>query len=251
MGRYDKIKVYDGSAWVKPTHLRIYNGSGYTDLGKDDSDNKTPLHVYDANGNLQRVTLNKKVTTVAGETYTDGPWNLLPAGGYCWNYGGANMVISGTIRRTSATDKRIYYSGNGGSVRIELWWLADGRLKLITTNQYGAENVRYSSNYVNVINTWVSFKVYQNYNADYGGIEWNGTYTQTWTNGFEINAANVWNTVGSSGLHFKGTFTCQGRQYNYGTRYFSNNMSTIKGTDNNTYQNVNHVDTSYETVSWE
>ena len=98
MGRYDKIKVYNGSAWVKPTHLRIYNGSSYTDLGKDDSDNKTPLHVYDANGNLQRVTLNKKINTVAGEKYTSGAWNMLPIDGYNWNWTGAAMAIECMIR---------------------------------------------------------------------------------------------------------------------------------------------------------
>lgn len=250
MGRYDKIKVYNGSAWVKPTHLRIYNGSGYTDLGKDDSDNKTPLHVYDADGNLQRVTLNKTVNTVAGEKYTSGAWNMLPIDGYNWNWTAAAMAVECMVRRTDASDKRIFYVGKSGSY-FDVWWLADGRIRIRSQYNGGTVSTRYSSNYVTATNTWVYLYIYtgqQNSNGQ-GSLNWNHTVTTIWTNAFEVSGTT--NVVGSDGIHFKSVFTCQGRKYSYGITHFSKNMETISGTDGSTYQNVNHVDTSYETITWE
>lgn len=250
MGRYDKIKVYNGSAWVKPTHLRIYNGSSYTDLGKDDSDNKTPLHVYDANGNLQRVTLNKKINTVAGEKYTSGAWNMLPIDGYNWNWTGAAMAIECMIRRTDNSDKRVFYVGKPGYF-LEVYWLADGRIRINSQYGDGTVNSYYSSNYIKTTNSWTYLYIYtgQQSSGGKGTVNWGGTITNIWTNAFEVSGTT--NVVGSSGLHFKSTFTCQGRKYNFGVTYFSKNMETISGTDGSTYQNVNHVDTSYETTTWE
>lgn len=253
MGRYDKIKVYDGNAWVTPKHLRIWNGNNYTDLGLADSDNITPLYVYESPSVLHRVTLNKKVNIVLGEQYIDGPWTLLPESGYCWNWTAANMIISGTIRRTDANAKRIYYSGTPDrSSYIEIFWEADGRIRISSRYNGGAVDTRYSSNYVTVVGTWVSFQIIRNQssnNQDPGIITWNGVQTRFWSAAFEMG--NAFNQVGSVGLHFKDNFTCQGRRAGYGTYYFNKDVSNISGTDYSTYANVTHVDTSSEEIIWE
>lgn len=253
MGRYDKIKVYDGNAWVTPKHLRIWNGSNYTDLGLADSDNITPLYVYEGPNVLHRVTLNKKVNTVIGEQYIDGPWTLLPEPGYCWNWTAANMVISGTIRRVDSSSKRIYYSGHvDRSSYIEIFWEADGRIRVSSRYNNGAIDTRYSSNAVTAVGTWVSFQIIRNQSSnsqDPGVIIWNGVQTRFWSAAFEVGNAS--NQVGAVGLHFKDNFTCQGRRAGYGTCYFNKDVGNISGTDYSTYAYVTHVDTSREEIIWE
>ena len=41
MGRYDKIKVYNGTEFVKPKRIRVFDGKVWQDLGPDNSDFKT------------------------------------------------------------------------------------------------------------------------------------------------------------------------------------------------------------------
>ena len=249
MGRYDKIKVYDGKNWVQPSSIRVHDGSKFVDLGTNTSDNKTPLYVVDANKNKVRVTLDKQINTIAGEKYTSGAWNMLPIDGYNWNWTGAAMAIECMIRRTDNSDKRVFYVGKAGYF-LEVYWLADGRIRINSQYANGTVSTYYSSNYIKTTNSWTYLYIYtpQQDRDGKGTVNWGGTVTNIWTNAFEVSGTT--NVVGSSGLHFKSTFTCQGRKYNFGITYFSKNMETISGTDGTTYQNVNHVDTSYTEEVW-
>lgn len=57
MGRYDKIRVWNGSAWKQPSRMYVWNGSSWVDFGANDSDNTRSLYVW--NGSWQRKTLNQ------------------------------------------------------------------------------------------------------------------------------------------------------------------------------------------------
>lgn len=250
MGRYDKIKVYNGSKFVNISRLRVHNGTKFVDFGTADSANTASLYVYDKNKNLVRVTLNKQIVTVPGESYANGPWNLIPHNGYCFNPGGGTFTLEGTIRKTrSDTDLRLFYIGTGGNF-FEVWWLADGRLRITTSTTFGgggSETV-YSSNSVGQ-DQWVSFAIHQAYGTYNTEIWFNGVYTGAKLYSmFEVTGA--YNVVGSDGIQFAGPFRCQGRRYGQGNTYFENNLSNISGTDGSTYENVNHVSTSVTEERW-
>lgn len=114
MGRYDKIKVYNGSAFVKPKRIRVYDGRDWIDLGPDDSEFKKSLYVRHA-GTNKRITLNKIVTEVAGPSYRNGMFTAKPKNGYCFcpistKAGKYSFSFEGYIRRASAGVKNIFKS---------------------------------------------------------------------------------------------------------------------------------------------
>ena len=70
MGRYDNIKVYNGSSWVKPSEVSVWNGSSWVSLGADDSSNTNGMYVWNGS-EWVRKTLNK--TTTYGAKWVYGP----------------------------------------------------------------------------------------------------------------------------------------------------------------------------------
>lgn len=68
MGRYDKIRYWNGSSWVQPNQVRIWNGSSWTDYGTNDSGNTNSIYVWDGS-NWQRKTLNRTSHTVVDDHY--------------------------------------------------------------------------------------------------------------------------------------------------------------------------------------
>lgn len=68
MARYDNIKVYNGSSWVKPSEICVWDGSKWISLGGDDSSNTSEMNVWNGSS-WQRKTLNKKINTVTVDKY--------------------------------------------------------------------------------------------------------------------------------------------------------------------------------------
>lgn len=68
MGRYDKIRVWNGSSWVQPSRMYVWNGSSWVDFGTNDSDNTRTLYIWDGSSWV-RKTLNRKSNTVTQEKY--------------------------------------------------------------------------------------------------------------------------------------------------------------------------------------
>ena len=70
MGRYDNIKVWNGSSWVKPSEVSVWNGSQWVSLGDDNSSNTNGMYVWNGS-EWVRKTLNK--TTTYGDKWVYGP----------------------------------------------------------------------------------------------------------------------------------------------------------------------------------
>ena len=86
MGRYDKIKTWNGSSWVQPTQIKVWNGSSYTDYGTNDSNNTNSIYTWNGS-EWKRMTLNKKVTQT-GTNYGFNQWiNMWPNSGWPENNG--------------------------------------------------------------------------------------------------------------------------------------------------------------------
>ena len=114
MGRYDKIKVYNGTEFVKPNRIRVFDGEVWQDLGTDDSDFKKSMYVRHDNQN-KRITLNKTITEIAGDKYRDGEFTAVPYNGYCFcpistKAGAYSFSLELYIKRGTSGSKNIFKS---------------------------------------------------------------------------------------------------------------------------------------------
>lgn len=255
MGRYDKIKVYNGSGWVKPNRIRVYANNAWQDLGTDDSANTRALNVHNGSA-LVRATLNRTLVTLAGESYLGGDgFRMLPKNGYCYcpntrDYVNTTWFFRATIRKTDAGQKQVFWTGNAsGSCYLFIDWLADGRIKVRIKSYYGSQNEQ-SVTTTNAVgaNQWVYLDVTCNKGVFKMSVNFNGVVTtgymyETW----KISNADNW--VGSTGVHFKDMLYMQGSVYDTGSAYKAVNTSTMSG-DTADYQGADHVDTSYQEVRW-
>lgn len=86
MGRYDKIKTWNGSSWVQPKQIKVWNGSSYVDYGANDSDNTKPIYTWNGSSWV-RVSLNKVVRQTS-TNYTFDSWTTVwPTSGWPENNG--------------------------------------------------------------------------------------------------------------------------------------------------------------------
>lgn len=87
MGRYDKIRVWNGSSWVQPSRMYVWNGSSWVDFGTNDSSNTRTLYVWNGSSWV-RKTLNRKTNTVTQDKYLQyngGAGTSLPDGYQFYN----------------------------------------------------------------------------------------------------------------------------------------------------------------------
>lgn len=114
MGRYDKIKVYNGTEFVKPNRIRVFDGAVWQDLGPDDSAFKKSMYVRQGTKN-KRITLNKNEVTHIGDNYRDGAFTAQPYNGYCFcpistKAGAYSFSIEFYIKRGSSGAKNLFKS---------------------------------------------------------------------------------------------------------------------------------------------
>ena len=261
MGRYDKIKVYNGSSWVKPSRIRVFANNAWQDLGTDDSSITKTLYVQNGSS-LARATLNRTVVTVPGESYTGGDgFQVLPANGYCFcpksGYdNNATWFFRATIRKVADGDQNVFYVADGSWANfIQITWLSDGRIRVrgkSSYSSYGEMSIT-SSNSVGK-NTWVYLNVTATKNSYNVSITFNGTTTSGKNyNSFRVSGATNW--VGSSGVQFKNGFEVQGTAYygssGYGTtNYKSIDLSSASGSSSGNYSGIDHIDATTTKVTW-
>ena len=149
MGRYDKIKMYNGSSWVTPSHLYTYNGSSWVDFGTSTSSDTNSLYVYSGSAWV-RKTLNRTVNyTGTGSVKFSGGDTMRLADdtsrGFCWNYLSGSQV---TLLQTYVTihQSGIYHylyssyyttTASGGII-----WVDTNR-KLWVISKYGTSSWNY------------------------------------------------------------------------------------------------------------
>jgi hypothetical protein len=238
MGRYDKIKVYDGSTWKQPSQIRVYQNGAWVTLGTNDSDNTKSLSVRKDN-NFVRATLNKTITVVPGDYYTvgngfaltktDSSGRLLR---YCVDRELGDWYFRATIRKTSDTAMNVFYLGKDGSHFVKITWNANGTITATNYSTYQGEE--YSVTTTNAVgaNQWVylnvtSAKGTAKVTINFNGVETKGNFYGVWY----YNGASY--KVGQTGLQFKSTMSIQGRDYYNGLVSVAINMSNSSDVANN------------------
>lgn len=114
MGRYDKIKVYNGTEFVKPNRIRVFDGEVWQDLGVDNSNFTKSIRVQHE-GTFKRITLNKQINTIEGDKYRDGEFTAQPYNGYCFcpistKAGKYSFSLELNIKRGTSGSKNIFKS---------------------------------------------------------------------------------------------------------------------------------------------
>lgn len=257
MGRYDKIKVYNGTEFVQPSRIRIFDGTAWQDLGANDSDIQIPLNVHNGT-DFVRATLNKTQVTVPGESYAAGNgFIILPKGSFCFcpNSGSltnAAWAFKATIRKTSNTALTIFNFAVSGSSYIKGVWNADGTITISGRYSTNTAKTLTTSNKVTA-NTWATLEVTCPKGSSTMSIKFGvagGTLTtKTGSMGFNFQSSNCVNNVGSTGMQFKGNLTVSGSKYSNSSASKTINMSTASGTTSN-YESVEHVDTTTTQTQW-
>ena len=257
MGRYDKIKVYNNGSWVQPNQIRVYN-NGWQDLGTNDSYSTKPLQVRKGN-EFKRATLNKRDEAYIIDQWAQGRFNLKPNSGYCRcskssNAGSYNWYFRAYVEKTTSGDQHLFYCGTGGSPEspgqhyVRITWLSDGRIRMDAAYS-GTVRTMYSNNAVGANNN-VYLNVYSNAGSYNCTIDFNGTSTTASVGtSFRYNGSTT--TVGDTYTKIRGTLSAAGVDGSGNTHSCSFNASTVSGTDNATYANVNHQQTDGTHVYWE
>lgn len=247
MGRYDKIRVYDGSTWKQPTQIRIYQNGTWIDLGANDSAITKSLSVRKGN-NFVRATLNKSTEVIQGETYTYGKDFVLTEGiRYCYEKSLGDWIFKATIKKTDNGSKNVYYLGSTNSY-IYITWNANGTVTV--TNYYKDYSNPYTITTTNAVTAgaWVDLEVKSAKGSANATITFNGVKTTGPLYGIWYNVS-VKYKIGDDGLYFKGNMTLKGRDYNKGYCSKVINMSSATDVANNCSGATVHTDTS-TTVTW-
>lgn len=223
MGRYDKIRVYNGSSWVQPSQIYVYN-AGWKSLGTNTGDNQSATnggvrHLY-ANkysySSFTRATLEKKTNTVTTATYSTGSGRV-GSTNYCWNpsqtYSAGDCYVSGTFKKTAAYDQNIFYTrdNNGADANcFYITWLADGRIRVRTRFNYSQYYDNYSSGYYST-NTWYKIKVlgYRYGSAWRVSLYINDVRVDDWGAGAAFVGVNKEHLIGDTYIQMKDTYEMQ------------------------------------------
>lgn len=217
MGRYDKIKVYDGSSWRTPSRIRANYGGSWLDFGSNtDTSARRILRVRKSSG---MVTCTKHAV-VSPSTTSDyhivGSFKVLPDNGFCFQSQKSEFLFECTARKTSSGNKRLFFSGTGtgnSDSYIKVTWLENGKIEVVGRHN-GSTSTITSSNAVTALNTDAYIKVSAPKNADnYVNItvNLNGT-TVSGINYRRFNYQSVYNNVGDSGIEFRNTVRVIGYQ---------------------------------------
>lgn len=248
MGRYDKIKVYHNGSWKTPTYCRVYKNGSWVDLGDTNSYSVKDLYVR-KNNNYVRATLHRQDYTTVTDRWAEGSFNILPASGYCWcpksSAGNYNFYFRATVTKTTSESRRLFYCGNG-TRWIEIYWQADGKLRVDT--HYNSTTSVTSSNAVGA-NTQTYVNVFSNsgsntINIQFGGVTTQGTSYQC------FKYSDCTNSVGDANIQFRGNVSICGVGYNTGVCYVSFDASYASGTDGSQYTGVQHRESSTTGTNW-
>ena len=255
MGRYDKIRVYNGTDWVKPSRIRVYSNQAWQDFGEDLSANTKALSVRFEDA-YHRVTLNRTEVATETDSYAGGDgFKLLPTNGFCYcpNSSSATnttWLFRATIKKTADGDLNVFWTGKpDSSCMLHIVWLNDGRIQVTCKSVYvalGTQTIT-TSNAVGK-DTWARLDVTCNKGSSQMSVTFNGVTTsggmwQTWL------VYNVNNKVGGNGIVFKDGMEVQGSTSSGGSTYRYINMSTASGSTSE-YEGVDHYGGGTTEIKW-
>ena len=263
MGRYDKIKVYDGTEFKDIKRMYIHNGTDNIDLGTNDSDNKTTLMVYTDLDTLARVTLNKKSTTVLGTKTTAGSFSLVPASGFCactkatGDYARSTWYFKTKIMRDSLDkDLNVFRCGSGANYEVRITWLSNGAFKFRRAYRDKSGEFTTPDLFNTLMNVYeISFQIDKDTNVLVVNITDTVTdTTYTYTHALGANSftiTNATNTVGDSGVYLSDYIKAQGVKYANNIYTKDLLLADMKTGDSNDYKGLTINQTeSTELVEW-
>ena len=258
MGRYDKIKIWDGSAWVQPSRIRVWSNNAWQDFGDNESAITKTLEVRHNNA-WHRCTLNRSTRTISGETYANGAFQLLPKSAFGYNnyVGASDFKLNFTARKTTDTKVTLFRSSTpSNDCQFIVEWLADGSLKFTVTGPYyvdgsyiGPRTATATTTKKVLAGNWMTVNIYGKKGTYNLKVTIDGV-AQTFSNLYYFwERPDATNQVGQTGVQFKDTFLIQAQTYNHKTTSVTINMNTASGSSNN-YSGITHVDTSTTEVIW-
>jgi hypothetical protein len=239
MGRYDRIRVFDGTNWRQPRKIFVYNGTNWVDLkADDDTSSSGTLHIFD--GTWKDATKHYVSTsqTHYSDWYTVGEFGIADANNYCYCPNASSTSLnrtwdfSCTVRKTVDADKLLLYIGSSNeSTKIKVIWLANGQIYVETRYNNGKVRTMYSNNAVGAWAGFVPLRIYQERNSNTMHIIFNGQETtKTMYGAFTISNAS--GKAGSGGINFIYNFYLEGGSnsgYGYGT--ISQDATTLTGSN--------------------
>ena len=250
MGRYDKIRCWNGSSWVQPKQMYVWNGSSWVDFGTNDSSNTRSMYTWNGSSWV-RKTLNYQIN------YGDKEWYCHQSGAY----GTFNVNSQANVNQNEFNfyfyamkdydnDKTVAYFGSS-SLGWELMWLADGRIRW-QTRWNGGGSYSYSSNYRGAYN-WSVINAWGGSGTGNGTLNFGGTTTSiNRSYRHQYNSQSL--SLGTWGMAYRGTLRCYGidGSGNWGDYYsYVNNASVMTGSQTFNYTTIwNGKVTQDTSVSW-
>ena len=249
MGRYDKIKVYNGTEFVTPSRVRVYDGEVWQDLGTADSDFKKSMYVRHEEAN-HRITLNRQEVEVEGYSYRDGAFSATPTNGFNFcpastSSGGATFLFEAYIKRAKAGEIQIMKLGTSNEANnyFSLTLNADNTITMRTSCIYKSP-YRETKTTTAKINPddWNYVKATASKGSYNISVNINGV-NQTWNNiarSYLSQKAN--NSIGNTGLYIRGDgFNLKGCGYDTDGSPPAYSYSTVPVNNTETYTEVNWI----------
>lgn len=237
MGRYDRIRVYDGSSFRQPSEIKVFNGTNWVSLGtNNDTSAQSNLKVL-TNGAF--VTATKKYVTHPGETYTNNSFSLSPASGYCYCPNSSSTSIRAkwrfycaNVKKDDNVERTIFQATESGGSYVKLKWLANGQFKISTHYGNSSNTYNLTSDISVGAGNWCSVEAYQDAGSNTMYLTVNGVTKSAQMYG-AFNVGGGTNQVGDWGMHFKGLLQAQGRATD-GTHSTSAEATTLTSDITNT-----------------
>lgn len=176
MGRYDKIRVYNGSSWVQPNNMYAYTGSSWVHYGSNTSYETRDAYAYNGSSWV-RITLDRQDYT----TYNTATNKYVAYTGTST----ALSITSGTLTvstKRHATSWSAYLRGFMNNTNDEWWagtitnndgtedwhqwawsgglWVYRLRFMSVQSTYYNTAPIRALVSFRNASGTWTSENTY-------------------------------------------------------------------------------------------
>ena len=254
MGRYDKIRCWNGSSWVQPTQMYVWNGSSWVDYGTNDSSNTKEMYAWNGSSWV-RQTLNRTVTYGNKEWYCSGAggWGTVGSGYSRYNLNQNQFHFHCYCMKDYGNDKRIATFGNT-SQGWNITWLTDGRIQWSTYYSGGVTH-SYTSNSVSATYTWVTIDV--NFNSTgtgAGDLYLNGTWSSA-NRSRRHQYSGQTTYIGNWGVAFRDVVRIHGINSggtSYDDYFYINNFAVKTGAQSNGILSLTDPNTVTQdsSVSW-
>lgn len=247
MGKYDYVRVWDGSSWVQPSIMYTRTDSNWSGLGWNDTSTSTRAGFVWDGSSWQRFTRYGTLN------YGDKEWYVSASGnGGTMDTGSGANVNQNTFyfwfycSKDYDGDRLVGQFGNS-SQGWRLMWLADGRMQWNTYYE-GNTAASYSSNSIKaynwaVVNPYATSTGTGDATLSFGGIE--TSINRSWRHqyGGQTMTIGEWGMMYRSEIYLRGI---NGSGESVTTREYINNLSVGEGAQSTGILTLNSNNTVYQ-----